>query len=908
MVNFENLPSELLLFLQHTLKPLKQILRDKVLSELKEYSITLEHLKALLNLLNGMNYKVFKNYVENNPDKISLEDFELSKTKVNFGLNPEQLEATIHNHDKWGPLLIIAGAGSGKTAVLTRRIVYLIVCGNDPESVLSVTFTNKAAGEMKERIHEIMKEIASMAEGEFLDYLKVQIEKVPDMWVSTFHSFCLRMLYEPCLDVDNYKRAGFEIQPKIISILAQKSIFEKLYVEENIRDISLEDMITNIDMAKNELITVEFYNSKAKTNLEKKIANVYSKYQEELQVRNEVDFNDIIMNTAKIFEDYHEVLNYYIEKFKFILVDEYQDTNFAQYLLVYKLAEKYQRLFVVGDDDQSIYGWRGADIRNILNFKKDFPKAFIVKFERNYRSSQIILEAANAIFTNKPVELRKQLKVTKRNKSGSVFLGAKIKLKKVENDIEEIRFCANEIKRIVNMNSTDFEKQKIEFFENSKPYFDGFIQSFYEFLEYLKSNNDIDIYNKSEKIYLDIYTKYNILLNEFNNNTKLSNESVCDFVDSIELLSELITCKLNQSYTDYINQLMKFISNHLTKLREKTYQYKDFAIFYRVNSQKQVVKNVLVEEKVPFIEIGDNRFFEFREVNNIMIFLELTISIYKYLTGNKVNISKDINQKFLEVISLPFYNLSAEDMTLVEHQHPNLAIIDEDQIQKMLDRLSVNGKLYFNHLCKSFESIFSLPANASVVELFQLILKALLYDTQVENDSECKTPLAKNIKHFKELIIDYEKDIVKTKYVVERAEDFVINLIELLKDPQSLIDKYDGINLMTLHSSKGLEFPIVFFVGIEENICPHKHLASSKEDPELIDEERRLFYVGITRAQERLYLTYTIYRKWHGKKVFHSPSRFLKSLPLDVYEYEKPDMSFLKGIFLFIKKQITKLF
>jgi superfamily I DNA/RNA helicase len=754
MVNFDNLPPELQLFLEHTVRPVKPSLKEKVITELKTFATSLEHLKAILNLLNGMNYKVFKKYVEQNPTKTNIEDFELSKTKVDFGLNPEQLEATIHNHERLGPLLIIAGAGSGKTAVLTRRIVYLVVCGTDPEDILSVTFTNKAAGEMKERILEIMKEIASMAEGEFLEFLKLQIEKVPDMWVSTFHSFCLRLLYEPCLEIENYKRAGYESQPKIISTLAQKSIFEKLYVTENINEISLDDMISMLDMAKNELFTEEYYRSQAKTPLEKKIANIYENYQLELKKRNEVDFNDIIMNTAKIFEDYPEILDYYIEKFKFILVDEYQDTNFAQYLLVYKLAVKYQRLFVVGDDDQSIYGWRGADIRNILNFKKDFPKAFIVKFERNYRSSQIILEAANAIFTNKPLELRKQLKVTKRNKAGSVLLGAKIKLKKVLNDVEEVKYCAKEIRRLVNMNSKDFEKQKKDFFIKSQPYFESFIQSFYEFLEYLQSNNDLSLYGKSEKIYLSIYTKYNALLKEIQNNLPLNNSSISDFVDSVNDLNDLLSSKLNEEYNNYIKELLKFVSSYLSNFRDKTFQYKDFAIFYRINSQKHIVKDILNAEKIPFIEIGDTRFFEHREVNNILSFFELLISVYKYLTGEKVNISVHINQKFLEIISLPFYELSPEDRTIVEHQTPNRAIIDEDQIEKMMNRLSVNGKLYFNHLCKSFENIFALDANASLVELFQLIVKALMYDKSIEEDYERKKPLTKNIIHFKEMIIE----------------------------------------------------------------------------------------------------------------------------------------------------------
>lgn len=906
MIDLNNLPPDLKLFLDHTVKPLIPSIKTKVLAELANTSTSMEHLKAILNLLNGMNYKIFKKFVDENSENCTLENFEKSKINIAFGLNPEQIEACVHNHQKLGPLLILAGAGSGKTAVLTRRIIYLLMAGVCPENILSVTFTNKAAGEMKERIINITKEIFEQAEGEFKEKLKEIMDKIPDMWVSTFHSSCLRLLYDDCLGKKNFKRIGFETRPDIIPTLAQKSIFEKLYEKANIKDAELEDVISKIDEAKNELYTVDYFKSNAKGKLGKKIAFIYENYQVELKKREQVDFNDIIMGVAEIFENYPDVLEFYRNKFQYILVDEYQDTNFAQYFLIYKLAEKHKRLFVVGDDDQSIYGWRGADIRNILNFKKDFENAFVVKFERNYRSSQTILNAANSVFVNKPAELRKVLKVTKRDVTGKVFQGERIILFEAETDVDEVKYCVYEIKNILKEKEKNYEINKLKYFENNYQYFQAFIEKFYEFLNSISELNLFDLSKKGESIYLNIYTNYSILINEFQNDGKLKNETVLNFLDSINGVQDLISDKLNEEYNSFLHELMRFINPYSVNFRKKVFKYKDFAIFYRINNQKNLVKEILTQEQIPFVEIGDTRFFEFREVINVLLYLEIIVSIYKYLNNdNTIDIRKDINEKFVELICLPFYRFLSTDKTLIEHQAPNKAIVEEEEMEKMRNRLSINAKSGFNFVMSCFEKIYKLDETAPLVNIFYIVLEALMYKEKYDDEVQRSSALVKNLFHLKDLIQDFDNTQVIQKNIFKRLEEFVSDLKAKQSDPQCQLLKNDGVNLMTLHSAKGLEFPIVFFIGVEENICPHKHpgteLSALKEE-ERIDEERRLFYVGITRAQERLYITYCMKRTWYGKTVFHKPSRFLAALPKETVECGKSNKSIFKNIYIILRR------
>ncbi|HOK40872.1 MAG TPA: UvrD-helicase domain-containing protein [bacterium] len=910
MININELSPALRLFLEHTLKPLSPILKTKVLKEITEQAKTTEHFKAFLNLMNGMNYPVFKKFCDEHPDDCTLENFEKHKIKTKFGLNPEQMEALIHNHKTMGPLLILAGAGSGKTAVLTRRIIYLLLCGVAPENILSVTFTNKAAGEMKERVINIIKEIYEQTEGLLKEELLQIIEKIPDMWISTFHSSCLRLLYEDCLGKKNFERVGFTIRPDIIPTLAQKSLFEKLYEIAKIRDVDLDDVISRIDEAKNELYSVDYFKKNASGKIEKKVAFIYEEYQKELAKRNQVDFNDIIMFCAEIFENFPDVLKYYQDKFQYILVDEYQDTNFAQYLLIYKLASQHRRLFVVGDDDQSIYGWRGADIRNILNFKKDFQDAFIVKFERNYRSSQTILSAANAVFVNKPPELRKILKVTKNDDKGNVFHGEKIILFEAEDEYDEVNYCIFEIQKILNERETSFEKNKIKFFEDNYQHFQYFLEKMYEFYNIINSLNNHKLAEKFEEIYLKVYTLNNLLISEYQQQ-KLKDETILNYLNAIYLFNDLISEELEEEHKNYLSELVKYISSYVNDFKKKVFKYNQFAIFYRINNQKNLVKEILTKNKIPFNEIGDTRFFEFREIINIMIFFELVIGISKYYRkDDKLNIGTEINQKFAELLSLPFYNLSVTDKTVIVHQTPKIPIIDEEEIEKIRNRLSVSGKSTFNFLLKCLSRVFQLSEKAPLVEIYNIAIEALFYKEKIEEDFECKTSLRKNLEHFKELLIDFDNLFPLYKNIFDRVTLFIQDLRAKQTDPQCQLNKNDGVNLMTLHSAKGLEFPVVFFIGVEEDICPHKHPGtelSMRGEEERIDEERRLFYVGITRAQERLYLIHAIKRKWYGKIVYHKPSRFLKALPEETLLKGKSNRNIFKRIIIKIKRILNKI-
>jgi DNA helicase-2/ATP-dependent DNA helicase PcrA len=630
------------------------------------------------------------------------------------GLNDRQKEAVLHTQ---GPLLILAGAGSGKTSVLTRRIAHLVENkGVSPWAVLAITFTNKAAKEMKERVSALIGE-----------------ELTNDMWVSTFHAMCVRMLRRYS------ERLGYGRYFTIYDTADQKSLLKDVMKVLNVNDknFPVGNVLGAISSKKNELITPEMaVRSIGNDYREKVISEIYTAYQKKLKENNAMDFDDLLVNTYLLLKENADVLSYYQNKFNYILVDEYQDTNGAQYQLVQMLARAHHNLCVVGDDDQSIYGWRGADISNILNFEKDFDATTVIKLEQNYRSTKSILNAAN--------------NVVGHNKGR--------KVKKLWTDNEE--------------------GQNITI---------------------LQANNE---YREA-----DMITK--------------------NIVEAIE---------------------------------EGERDYKEFAILYRTNAQSRVLEEKMVENSIPYRLLGGTRFYERKEIKDLISYLKVV-----------ANAKDDVALK--RIINVPKRGIGAASVnTIADYAvKQNMDFFEAARLSKELGILG--------------------PAPSQKVVTFTQLIEEL---REINTQNDIKALIDATIEK-----IDYLSYIRQTEG--ETAEDRLGNIEELISkvvhymgeaDEPSLeefledvalvadIDNYDedsnSVVLMTLHSAKGLEFPVVFIPGVEEGLFPSYMSMTEGEDK--LEEERRLCYVGITRAREKLFMLYAEQRTVFGQTKYSLPSRFIGEL------------------------------
>ena len=636
------------------------------------------------------------------------------------GLNDKQYEAVVNTE---GPCLVIAGAGSGKTKVLTHKIAYLI--GEKqvlPWNILAITFTNKAANEMKERIENLVGDVAK------------------DIWMGTFHSICVRILRR---FID---RIGFDSSFIIFDTSDQRTL-----VKACVKSIGLDDkmftdrsVLSEISNAKNEMLDPEQYTVRANGDFRKeKIALVYEMYQKRLKENNAIDFDDIINYTIKILMDNPDILEYYSDKFKYVLVDEYQDTNKAQFTLVTLLASKNGNITVVGDNDQGIYSFRGADISNILNFERDFPGTKIIKLEQNYRCTGNILKAANAVIKNNEVTYKKEL------------------------------WTENEIGNLPTVYSAN---------------------------------------------------------NEYDEGT-------------------------------YIAQQIE----HLR--REEYYKYSDFAVLYRMNTQSRAIEEILRRESIPYKIIGGLKFYERKEIKDIISYLRLiqnpadNLSLKRIINEPKRGIGKTSLDKIEEISNnsgVPMYEI-------IEHA---------DQFG--LNRVFLNSREFVN----AIEELRAKKDELSVSELIKETLKKSGYTKalELENTIEAENRI-ENLDEFLTVAIEFEE---------EEAENGLSQFLEgitLSSDIDNLEEDEDYVTLMTLHSAKGLEFPVVFLVGMEEGIFPgYKSISEPKE----LEEERRLCYVGITRAKENLFLTCSKQRTIFGSTSYNQTSRFLKEIPEDLLEgYEE---------------------
>lgn len=634
------------------------------------------------------------------------------------GLNPQQQKAVKTTE---GPLLIMAGAGSGKTRVLTHRIAYLIEeKGVHPANILAITFTNKAAREMKERIHQLLGEVAN------------------DIWISTFHSMCVRILRR---DID---RIGFERHFTILDDTDQLSVIKNILKELNYdpKKFSPYAILNSISSAKNELKTAKDYGKTVGNIHEQVVSEVYEQYEKTLRKNQALDFDDLIMMTITLFKRVPEVLEYYQRKFQYIHVDEYQDTNRAQYVLVNLLASRLQNICVVGDSDQSIYRWRGADIRNIMSFENDYPNAKVILLEQNYRSTKIILDAANEVIKHNFD--RKPKKLWTNNEKGK-----KIALYTALNEKDEARFVVNKIKELM-------EKEK----------------------------------------------------------RKLS----------------------------------------------------DFAVLYRTNAQSRVLEEELLKAKLPYKIVGGMKFYDRKEIKDLLAYLRLI-----------ANPNDDIS--FQRIINVPKRGIGASSIEKIA-QFAALHEISMFEALNSIDLIGLSPKIshaasQFSDLIKNFSKM---QDYLSVTELVEEVIEKSGYREMLkrENTLEAESRI-ENIEEFLSVAKNFE----------EASEDK--SLIAFLTDLALITDldqvDEDGTNviyLMTLHSAKGLEFPVVFITGLEEGIFPHSRSLTGDENE--IEEERRLAYVGITRAEEELYLTNAEHRILYGFQSSYRPSRFLDEIPENLIE------------------------
>ena len=631
-------------------------------------------------------------------------------------LNDKQYEAVI-NYE--GPCLVIAGAGSGKTKVLTHKIAYLIQEKNiKPWNILAITFTNKAANEMKQRVETLIGEIAN------------------DMWIGTFHAICVRILRR------YIDRIGFEKSFVIFDTSDQRTLIKNCLKELDIDDKMFTDRIVQYEIsnAKNDMLEPETYAAKAIGDFRKeKIAQIYELYQKRLKENNAIDFDDIINFSIKIITENPDILEYYSEKFRYILVDEYQDTHTAQFTLISLLAARYGNITVVGDNDQGIYSFRGADISNILNFEKDFPGTKIIKLEQNYRCTGNILNAANSVIKNNEVKYEKKLWT--ENEIGKLPY-----LHTAEDEYDEARFIVEQI-------------------------------------------------------------------------------------------------------------------NHL-KI-EEYYKYSDFSILYRMNTQSRAIEEILVREGIPYKIIGGLKFYERKEIKDIIAYLRLI-----HNTNDNLSLIRVINEPKRGI-----GKTSIEKVQKISEQNG----ISMYEVIKHAEEYGLN-KVFLNsrEFIQTIEELRKEKENINISELIKQTLNKTGYTKalETENTVEAENRI-ENLEEFLTVAIEYEEQVAEND-----LGDFLEGII-LTSDIDNLEEEQDMVTLMTLHSAKGLEFPVVFLVGMEEGIFPgYKSISEPKE----LEEERRLCYVGITRAKNYLYLTCAKRRTIFGSTSCNPVSRFIGEIPDEYIE------------------------
>lgn len=622
-------------------------------------------------------------------------------------LNELQKKAVLHQE---GPCLVIAGAGSGKTKVLTTRIANLIESGVPSYQILAITFTNKAAKEMRDRLETLAKDNKA--------------------FVGTFHSFGLRVIRE------NVNALGMTSNFTILDSDDVTSLVKKILKEKgyDTKEVSPSYIKNRISFIKNEMLTDAEVEKFFQSEMEKIAYEIYKEYNIKLKKNNSVDFDDLLRIPVLLFQNHPDILEFYQNKYQYILIDEYQDTNEVQYKLVKLLSKRYQNLFVVGDPDQSIYQFRGANYKNILNFERDYPNTVVIPLEDNYRSTKMILDAANSVIKNNKERKEKNL----RSHHGD---GVKTKFMVGYDEKHEISLVIEEIK----------------------------------------------------------------------------------------------------------------------KLLEQGYKKRDIAIFYRTNAQSRVIEEQFLKANIPYKVVGSYYFYSRKEIKDLICYLRLIL-----------NQNDDISLR--RVINVPKRGIGPTSVNKLEQKS-----IEENK--SMFDAITSGKELEFKNLIldikKESESL-------SLTELVDCVLEKSGMKKELETDPSLESELRlDNLMEFKSITATYE-DTTGSVDLGDFLEE-----ISLIADISEHKNDDDVVTLMTLHSAKGLEFPVVFLVGMEEGIFPHQNSFTEEGG---LEEERRLCYVGITRAEEKLYLTCARSRMMYGRTNRNPMSRFIKEIDSDLLESDNKEM------------------
>jgi len=625
-------------------------------------------------------------------------------------LNPAQKQAveTIE-----GPLLILAGPGSGKTRVITRRVAYLVeVCGINPYHIMAVTFTNKAAQEMKQRLEQILGQVCEA------------------LTLGTFHAICARILRSEGKAIGLDSRFIIYDEEDQISVI--KQVLEELDLDP--KQYPPRTLHSAISGAKSRIITPDDYTKLVNSYFEEIVQRVYSRYQQLLSQSWALDFDDLLMETVQLFRKHPHVLTRYQSRYIHILVDEFQDTNIAQYALVKQLAGKHRNICVVGDPDQSIYSWRFADLRNILSFENDYPQAKVVFLEQNYRSTKAILGVASAIISANIQRKAKNLWTENE-------FGSKVVMMENYSEEDEAQSVVNEIERVINQ-------------------------------------------------------------------------------------------------------------DHLS--------FKDCAVMYRVNAQSRVLEETFMRYGVPYKLIGGIRFYQRQEVKDVIAYLRVIQN-----PQDNVSLTRIINVPARGIGSRTLGQLQTWSTT---HDVPLYEALKEMMNEKTVSPQILRALAGFSQLIDDF---IDKSHGLNPVELLEEILERTGYREHIlaKEDGEERW---ENIMELKNVASEY------SQLEPEQALSAFLEKVSLVSDIDELDEKADAVTLITLHQAKGLEFPAVFIVGLEEGILPHR---KSLDDPEELEEECRLLYVGVTRAEKRLFLSYTRHRSLFGSSIPGKPSRFLNDIP-----------------------------
>ena len=641
-----------------------------------------------------------------------------------------------------GPLLVFAGAGSGKTRVITNRIAYLITEKNiSPKNIMAVTFTKKAAGEMQERVLSLLKE------------LNIDTKDVP--LIGTFHSIGALFLRQNARDV------GLMPNFSICDSSDTENLIKDILIEKNIdvKQIKPESIAYFISDAKNELISPEQFSQHYGGFIEDIVADIYPLYQKQLRLQNSVDFGDLIYLTVKLLSENKKVLSYYQDIYRYILIDEYQDTNTAQYMFAKLLSQKYQNICVVGDDDQGIYGWRGADIKNIQSFERDFKNVKVVKLEQNYRSTGNVISAAMSVIQQNVFRVNKKLWTEK------------------------------------------------------------------------DSGNPITVYQARDQ-----------------------------------------------------DDEAQYVVDEINRLRRNGISLVDVAVLYRTNYQSRAIEEAMLKNGIPYKLVGGFRFYDRKEIKDILSYMRFIFNLKDDLSITRVlnTPNRKIGPKSIAAIhsiakkcgcSIGEVLVGAYSIENSLEKHGEMSDKVYKKVETVMDEI-----MSFLPIVDLFGSLYFESQGMDVLSVIDLILEKTKYIEWFDDSSQEAEYKKENIEELKNVAAAYSQKFGNNSLEIFLQE---INLIEL-EQSKNQDGSGNYVNLMTLHSSKGLEFDYVFIVGVEEGILPHSR---SFTDEEELEEERRLCYVGITRAKEKLYLTFSERRLSREGYSTQIPSRFLGEIPQDICDY-----------------------